>query len=137
MACRIKRKRNGNKSVLSITYKGHFSIPACVLNHPDYIELSYPSKALLIDIGAQYNGRNNGDLQCSRNVMSSRGWTSNATRERALKELIAREWLLLTKQGGMGIGPNLYAITWQPIHECGGKHDFKPTTLAYRSFANA
>ena len=30
------------------------------------------------------------------------------------------------------MGPNLYAITWQPIDECGGKLDVKPTTNAPR-----
>lgn len=131
MACRISRKRDGP---LSITYKGHFLYPDCILNHPDYIKLNFTAKALLTDVGAQYNGRNNGDLQCSRSVMASRGWVSNATRERALKELIKAGMLVLSKQGGRGIGPNLYAITWQPIDACGGKHDLEPTTNAYRSF---
>lgn len=135
MACRISRRSKNGKSEPSITYKGHFIYPDCVLNHPDYIQLSHVAKALLTDIGAQFNGRNNGDLQCSRSVMSSRGWNSNATRERALKELIEADLLVLTRQGGRGIGPNLYAITWQPIHECRGKHDLQPTGhKAYRSF---
>jgi hypothetical protein len=30
------------------------------------------------------------------------------------------------------MGPNLYAITWQPIHECGGKLDVASTTIAPR-----
>lgn len=88
---------------------------------------------VLIFIGAQYNGRNNGDLQCSRSVMTSVGFTSDDMCNKGIKELIEREWLVKTKQGGRGIGPNLYTITWQPIHECGGKHDLKPTTKAYRS----
>lgn len=136
MACRIGRKKTGDgKAILSITYKGHFIYPDCVLNHPDYINLSHVAKALLTDIGAQYNGRNNGDLQCSRTVMSSRGWNSNSTRERALKELITSGLIVMSKQGGRGIGPNLYAITWQPIHECHSKHDLQPTgNKPYRRF---
>ena len=134
MSCSISRKKIGGKSALYIRYKGHFHYPDCVLNHPDYIALSYKAKALLTDVGAQYNGRNNGDLQCSRSVMATRGWTSNATRESALRELIETGFLVQTKQGGRGIGPNLYAITWQPIQECNGKHDLKPTLKAYRSF---
>ncbi len=132
MACTIGRK--GSKDAPSITYKGYQRYPACVLNHSDYIKLSHAAKALLTDISAQYNGKNNGDLQCSRSVMSSRGWKSNDTRERALKELIEANLIVLTRQGGRGIGPNLYALTWQPIHECGGKHDLKPTTNAYRKW---
>ena len=133
MAASIKRKRDKGKSSLSITYKGHFNIPDAVLNHADFQALSGNAMKVLIFIGAQYNGRNNGDLQCSRSVMSSVGFTSDDMRNKGIKELIEREWLVKTKQGGRGIGPNLYAITWQPIHECGGKHDLKPTTKAYRS----
>lgn len=134
MSSSIRRKKVGNKDVLTITYKGHFLLPACVQNHPDYIGLSHVAARLLFDIGAQFNGSNNGDLQCSQSVMKSRGWTSNSTREKALKELIEANLIIQTKQGGRGIGPNLYAITWQPIHECKGKHDLKPTLKAIRSF---
>lgn len=134
MACRIKRKRKGNKDVPVITYKGHLIMPDAVMNHIDYIGMSSPAKALLLEIAFQFNGRNNGDLQCSRTVMASRGWSSNDVRERALKDLEGGGLIVKTRQGGRGIGPSLYAITWQPIHECGGKHDLQPTTTAYRLF---
>lgn len=132
MAARIRR-RNG-EAFCTITYKGHFLIPSVVLNHPDFISLSGPAIKLLIDVGAQYNGNNNGDLCCARSIMKSRGWNSNAQLSKAIKELISKGWLLVSRQGGLGIGPSLYAITWQPIHECRGKHDLKPTKTAPRHF---
>lgn len=128
-----KTKAGKGGSPLSITYRGHFTIPDAVLNHPDFYSLSGNAMKVLILVGAQYNGRNNGDLQCTRSVMASVGLTSDDMRNKGLKELEKQEWLVKTKQGGRGIGPNLYALTWQPIHECGGKHDLKPTTKAYRS----
>ena len=42
---------------------GRFAqLPHVVLNSADYISLSYKSKALLVDLVYQYNGKNNGDL---------------------------------------------------------------------------
>ncbi|MFC6672524.1 hypothetical protein [Marinobacterium aestuariivivens] len=130
-----QKKPGKGKSSLAITYKGFFGLPDCVMNHPDFIAMSGTAAKLLLDIGAQFNGRNNGDLQCTRSIMSSRGWTSDSTRTRALTELIKLGLLVQTKVGGRGIGPNLYAITWQPIHECGGKLDVSPTgSKPYRDF---
>lgn len=130
-----RRKKPGKgKSSLSITYKGHFALPDAVLNHPDFIGLSYSAKALLLDVGAQYNGHNNGDLCATESVLKERGWNSNATRTKALNELINAGLLVQTKVGGLNAGPHLYALTWQPIHECGGKLDMPPTKVAYRSF---
>ena len=87
-----------------------------------------------IDLGYQYNGYNNGDLCASLSVMRKRGWNSNQQLAKALKELLERNLIVQTKQGGLNLGPNLYAITWQPINECNGKLDVNPTTVAPRSF---
>lgn len=137
MACSVTRQKKPGKGrpSLAITYKGHFAIPSCVLNHPDFIGLSGKAIKLLIDIGGQFNGRNNGDLSCARNVMRARGWTSNSVLEGALRELLEADLLVQTKTGGRGIGPHLYALTWQPIHECSGKLDLSATgKKPYRVF---
>ena len=128
------RNRKGqNNGSNAITYTGFFLFPGPMLNHEDFIALSGKALKLLVDIGAQYNGRNNGDLQCARSVMRSRGWKSNDTLERAKKELIERSWIIESKKGGFNIGPSLYAITWQPIDECSGKLEIQSTTTAPRS----
>jgi len=114
------------------TYKGHFSLPAMLLAHDDMKRLSARALKLLIDLGSQFNGRNNGDLCAALTLMKSRGWNSNDQLHKAKKELIERDLIVQTKQGGLGIGPNLYAITWQPIHECGGKLDIPSSLLASR-----
>jgi hypothetical protein len=117
-----------------ITYPGFLHLPKAVTGHPDFISLSPWACKLLIDIGQQYNGRNNGDLCASMGLMRNRGWTSNDMLTKATRELVNREWIFQTKQGGMRIGPTLYALTWQPINYCGGKLDVESTTKAPRSF---
>ncbi|MEH6473614.1 MAG: hypothetical protein V7752_20510 [Halopseudomonas sp.] len=126
---RTTNKKQGTKTII---YKGFFGVPAVVLNHADYIALSPKAVKLFNDIGAQYNGRNNGDLCASITPMMKRGWRSRDQLSKAIKELIARNWIIQTRQGGLNMGPNLYAITWQPIDECGGKLDVQPTTGAPR-----
>lgn len=95
--------------------------------------LSPRAMKLLVDVGSQYNGYNNGDLCITRSVMTHRGWSSNDQLMKAKQELLDRNLIMQTKNGGLGIGPNLYAITWQPIQDCGGKLDVKSTTVAPRS----
>ena len=118
----------------AITYKGFLHLHRSLLECQDFISLKGNSIKLLIDLGYQYNGYNNGDLCASLSVMRKRGWNSNQQLAKALKELLERNLIAQTKQGGLNLGPNLYAITWQPINECNGKLDANPTTVAPRSF---
>lgn len=101
-------------------------IPAAVIDSPNFRALSLKSKALVVDMGAKYNGANNGDLAAPWSWMKGRGWRSKDTLQRALKELRGLGIIELTRQGGLH-GPNLYAFTWLPIHKCKGKLDVAPT----------
>lgn len=127
-------RKHTNKSRAKI-YKGFLNLPNSMTSHPDFISLSGKAIKLLIDIARQYNGYNNGDLCCSMSLMKVRGWNSNDLLSRAIKELIEKNWIILTKCGGLHIGPSLYAITWQPIDECGGKLDVLPTTSPPRKLS--
>ena len=118
----------------AITYPGYLNLHRPLLDCDDFISLKGNSIKLLIDIAQQYNGYNNGDLCASLSIMKKRGWNSNQQLSKALKELIDKNLIMQTKQGGLNIGPNLYAITWQPIDDCKGKLDVKPTTFSSRSF---
>jgi hypothetical protein len=118
----------------AIMHKGFLHLHRPLLECQDFISLKGNSIKLLIDLGSQYNGYNNGDLCASLSLMRKRGWNSNQQLAKALKELLERNLIVQTKQGGLNLGPNLYAITWEPIHECNGKLDAKPTTVAPRSF---
>lgn len=105
------------------------AIPHAVLNSANYLALSWPARSLLLDLLAQFKGRNNGDLCAAWVLMASRGWKSRDTLSRALAELRHYGLIQLTRQGGLNL-PSLYAVTWKPVDECGGKLDIQPCPMA-------
>ena len=119
-----------------IVYPGFLHLHRPLLEDPDFIALKGNSIKLLIDLGKQFNGYNNGDLCASLKIMRKRGWNSNQQLSKALAELLERNLIMRTRQGGLNAGPNLYAITWQPIDECGGKLDVPSTTTPPRNFSD-
>ena len=132
MVSRIKVK--GRREI------GRFvGLPHVVIKNKDYIELSYKSKALLIDLTLQYNGSNNGDLTVALAILRNRGWKRQATIGEAVKELLDANLIIRTREGQFR-NPHsrcaLYAITWQPINDCNGKDlSVNPTTTAPRKFS--
>ena len=120
--------------------QGQFvALPHVVLESPSYLNIGSSAKALLIDLAHQYNGRNNGDLTAAFGHMKKRGWRSKQTLAKALRELIAAELVLKTRQGKFQ-NPNaccdLYALTWQSIDECPGKNlEVNPTMTPPRKFS--
>lgn len=106
-----------------------FRMPVEVLDSPTYCALSFKARALLLDLGAQYRGNNNGDMAAPWSWMKVRGWKSKDTLRRALMELLAAGMIEQTRQGGLHC-PTLYAVTWLAIDECGRKLDVRPTAVA-------
>ena len=104
-------------------------LPLHVLEHDRFRNLSPRATKLVIDIGSQYRGANNGDLCAPLSVMRGRGWTSSDQLHKAKKELIERDVILVARQGGCNKA-NLYALTWFPIDECNGKLDIASTKTA-------
>lgn len=107
-----------------------------LIDHPDYIALSFPAKVLLVDVLRQLKFRkgetiNNGDLSITLKVMRPYGWNSNDTLTRATRELIEAGLLIQTRQGGRH-KCSLYGVTWFAIDECGGKLDIAPTRTPLR-----
>lgn len=76
----------------------------------------------LMDLAGQFRGKNNGDLTIAFGVMKHRGWKSKSQLAMAGAELEASGWIVRTRQGGRH-KPTLYALTFWPIHKCGGKLD--------------
>ena len=132
-----KRKR---EKIKGRKESGRFvGIPFCVLESNDYIGLSYKSKALLIDLALQYNGKNNGDLTAAFAILKKRGWVREATIFTAVQELMVANLIIRTREGKFQ-NPHsrcaLYALTWKPIDECYGKNlDVAPTTTPLRKFS--
>lgn len=115
---RIKGRRNGQ----------HYSqLIHAYFESPEYACLSPRAVKALVDIYCQYRGGNNGDLCATISIMRARGWRSKDQLAKAITELLEKGWLMVTKQGGRN-SPTLYAVSFMPIDECGGKLDVKATT---------
>ena len=107
-----------------------FALPATVLNSPQLRGLSGSGTRVLLMLGEQYNGKNNGDLEATFNTAKKWGIGSQETLSRALADLMARELIIRTREGAF-VNPGrkcaLYALGWHPIDECKGKLDIAPT----------
>lgn len=101
-------------------------IPHNVLESSAYNALNGWSVKLLVDIGKQYTGFNNGDLSAAYSQLKKQGWRSPSTLSKALKHLQEVGLIQLTRQGGKN-RCSLYAITWQPVNDCKGKIDIAET----------
>ena len=104
-------------------------LPYHVLDHENFRTLSPRATKLVIDIAAQYRGHNNGDLCATFSLMKKRGWNSSDQLHKAKNELIEKDVVWVTRQGGLNKA-NLYALTWFPIDECKGKLDIDATKTA-------
>ena len=112
-------------------------IPRVVMECPDYINLSSSAIRLLNEMACQFKGGNNGDLCPAWTLMKERGFRSKSTLTRVIKELVAAEMIMLTRQGQFIRNKSgLYALTWAPINECSGKYlEESPTRIPPRNFS--
>jgi hypothetical protein len=105
------------------------ALPCVVIRSHSFVQLSPHAVKLMIDLLSQYKGNNNGDLCASWTLMRPRGWKSKETLNKALKELLGRDWLEVTRQGGRHKA-TLYALTFYAIDDCKGKLDVQATGSA-------
>ena len=105
---------------------GFVPLPFVVIRSHSFARLSAHAVKLLNDLLAQYKGDNNGNLCAAWTLMQPRGWKSKDTLNKALKELLAGEWLEVTRQGGRHKA-TLYGLTFYAIDDCKGKLDVQPT----------
>ena len=92
------------------------AVPRACLQSNSLAKLSPYAKALLLDLMAQYNGFNNGDLSVAWKLMEKRHWKSKETLSNAKKELLNNGWIIVTRQGGRN-KCSLYALTLYNIDE--------------------
>lgn len=103
------------------------ALPFAVVRSQSFAALSPYAVKLLFDLLHQYNLRNNGDFSMSfEKVMRPRGWKSKDTLNKARQELLARGFIILTRQGGLH-QCSLYAVTFFAIDHCEGKLDVSAT----------
>lgn len=105
---------------------GFAALPHCLLESGVYTRLSAHAVKLLIDLLAQFKGFNNGDLCLSWSIMEKRGWKSRDTLNKARKELIEAELIIVSRYGDRR-RPHLHALTFFAIDECSGKLDISTT----------
>ena len=110
-----KREKTKNRK----TGRSFLMLPHIILDSEGYKNLSSSAVKLIIDLAAQYRGKNNGDLSTAWVFMKKRGWRSKSTLYKAMKEAEEKGFILRTRQGGIN-KCNLFAITWESIDECGG-----------------
>ena len=120
-----KRHRNLGRQ----TTAPFLRLPLNLLEHESFRTLTPRATKLLIDIAAQYNGHNNGDLCAPLSLMRKRRWNSSDQLFKARKELLDRRLILTSRQGGLS-KCSLFALTWFQIDECKGKLDIKSTDTA-------
>ncbi len=92
------------------------AIPKAVLNHENFLNLSPQANKLLLDLGRQFKGFNNGDLCATWSLMREQGWKSKETLNDALLELQHYGLIVCTQLGGLN-KPSLYALGWNEINK--------------------
>ena len=127
--------RRSRKAPESIA--GTFSaIPHSVLDSRSFQAARHTAKALLYELMRQVNGRNNGHLQLYTGWLKGRGWKSADVVQRAKNELIHRGLIVQSRQGGLNIGPSLYAVSWLSVSNFVGL-DITAQTYAYGRWRDA
>ena len=91
---------------------GFVALPWSVLDSAAYISLSYPAKALMLEVARQYVRDNNGRLLVSMNRLRPRGWNSADVLTRAKRELIDAGLIFETCKGQRPNKASWYALTW-------------------------
>lgn len=126
MARRQSKKGNGWSE---IDGGSAFVIPVSLLRHANFLRLSPQGCKLLLDLGRQYSGFNNGYLSAALSILKPMGWRSEATIREAVAECLYYRMIEKTRQGGRN-KCNLYAVTWRRICDKPGKPLDVGATLA-------
>jgi len=114
----MTRKRKGNRFD-DIDGGAAFVLPLTLLRHENWTRLTPFGSRLILDLGAQYTGFNNGYLCASWSLMKDRGWRSSETLYKAMLECEHYGLIVRTQHGGLN-KPNLHGFTWRRIDEKAG-----------------
>ena len=102
-------------------------IPRHIVEHSSFKSLGYSACTLLILLGYQYRGKNNGNLVITWSFMKD-WFGSNTTMYRARDSLYKAGFIVFNAYGGKsGNGtklPHLYAITWASIDALHGDNNW-------------
>ncbi|GMV28566.1 MAG: hypothetical protein AMXMBFR59_06910 [Rhodanobacteraceae bacterium] len=120
VSSRRESGRDGRKAKRSAEWREiyggkAFCVPDAAITHDNFIRLSPFACKLLLDLGRQYKGKNNGWLDPCWKLMEPVGWKSRETLFNAIRELEHYGWIERTRQGGRNAS-NLYRLTWRRIN---------------------
>lgn len=111
-------------------------MPKAMIQSAGYRALSFAARCVLVELLAQYNGNNNGDLSATRAMAKQWGIGSDNTLRQALRDLEASGWIMQTRSSFFskhGARCALYAISWMPVDECLGKDlEVQPSRVPHR-----
>ncbi len=115
---------------------GFVPIPKEVLKSTEFGTLTASAKALMLDLAAQYTGKNNGRLCPSFDVMQRCGWTSKHTLLRAKRALLECDFALQTRIGHPPRTAEWIGFTWWKLdwHE---SMEVSPRGWPYLNFVAA
>jgi putative DNA primase/helicase len=99
------------KSVAGYHVSGYVAVPRRLLLGPEYGDLSFKARALLLDVAARFNGSNNGSITAPFIAMQERGWRSPHTHRKAMQELLASGLVEKTLQGRSHVCSR-YCLPW-------------------------
>lgn len=111
------------------------AIPRVVKRSTAFIACSMLARALLLELADQHNGANNGRLHLSYKYLREKGFRSKHQIAKGRDELLERNLIIQTKQGGLPIrvggkttfsGASWFALTWLHISNFVGL-DLRPS----------
>ena len=91
------------------------ALPHSLLDCTAFMGASHMARSLLYELMRQHDGKNNGHFHLSTKWLNSRGWKSTNSVQRAKVELLKRQLILKTREGGLNAGADKYALTWLGI----------------------
>lgn len=104
-----------SKKPLEAVTGRYTAIPHALLDSAAFMGASHRARSLILDLMRQHDGKNNGHLHLAIGWLKDRGWASADGVQKAKQEALERGLIVKTRQGGLNIGPDRYAMTWLPI----------------------
>lgn len=102
-------KRDYRKGELPFEFQ---PIPKAVLRSAEFQALPSSAKALMLDLMAQYTGKNNGRLCCAFEALQAVGWSHKHTLARAKEHLLECSFARLTRKGRAPRTAEWLGFTW-------------------------
>lgn len=92
----------------------HIGVERRTIHGEAWKALIPPAKIFYIHLKARYNGSNNGEIKLSyADMRGVKGCSSNDSITKAIKELETKEWIVITKKGGLYRYENLFKLTFK------------------------